>query len=257
MRMENSSKPSAIVPAESRPYAASNPPTARWWRRWPYLALGLIVGGGLAYWLWRMPASQPVATPLTGKLIVYVRPPERQSEPLPIESPAATPVRAGGNMSLEVHLDPPGFVYFIWIDATGQVLPLYPWNSQHLEIKDIKEPPPERRPAKLVYSPLLGGGWNFGETNGAETVLLLARQTLLPKGIELATLLTPLPAAPTGEKRAVILGLDSGAKAVSVIHPAADAEPPIAIAADDPLAQLMLRLQPHFELIRAVRFAHE
>jgi hypothetical protein len=227
-------------------------------RRWPVFAVGLIVGGGLAWLLWRTPTVNTAAAPLSGKLLVYVRPPERASEPQSVEKPGATPVVAGGNMSLEVHLDPPGYAYLVWFDNAGQVLPLYPWNSQHLDVKDIQELPPERRPARLVYSPLLGGGWTFGEKSGPETVLFLARRTPLPNDVQLGALLAPLsPTSMTQEQPVVMLGLDGGARSVSVIHPAATAGSPPAAAAGDPLAQLLLRLQPHFELIRAVRFAHE
>jgi len=69
---------------------------------------------------------------------------ERASEPLPLEQAGATPVRTGGNMSLEAQLNQPAFTYFVWLDAAGNVLPLYPWNSQTLEVKDLRQPRPER-----------------------------------------------------------------------------------------------------------------
>jgi len=226
--------------------------------RWLLLvAVALVVGIGVVLAMRRGSPAQPAVGALDGKLIVYVRPPERASEPQPVETAGATPVRTGGNMSLEVQLNQPAFSYFVWLDCAGQVLPLYPWNSQTLEVKDIKEPPPERRSTKLVYSPLLGSGWAFGEQTGMETVLLLSRRTPLPADVKLAELLAPLPADSQPIDKVTFLSLDSGAKSVSVLLPAASAVQPQTLAAGDPLGQLMLRLGKHFELIRAVRFAHE
>jgi len=226
--------------------------------RWLLLvAVALVVGIGVVLAMRRGSPAQPAVGALDGKLIVYVRPPERASEPQPVETAGATPVRTGGNMSLEVQLNQPAFSYLVWLDCGGQVLPLYPWNSQTLEVRDIKEPPPERRSAKLVYSPLLGSGWAFGEQTGMETVLLLSRRTPLPKDVILAELLTPLAGASQQSGKLTVLGLDGGATSVSVLLPAAGVDQAQTLAADDPLGQLILRLGKHFELIRAVRFAHE
>jgi hypothetical protein len=226
-------------------------------RRWLLLiAVALIAGVGIALLMRRGSPAQPAGGALDGKLIVYVRPPERSSEPQPVETPGAAPVLAGGNMSLEVQFSQPALAYLVWLDCEGKVLPLYPWNTQTLEVLEI-HPPPERRSAKLVYSPLLGGGWAFGEGQGTEIVLLLARRTPLPEEVKLADLIAPLPAEtrqPAGE--VALLAWKTGAGAVSVLRPAAPATEPQTLSADDPLGQLILRLSPHFELIRAARFPH-
>src|SRR5688572_16257478 len=168
-------------------------------RRWLLpAALVLIAGGGAALALW-FNSSGPgaagtrAAGPLDGKLMVFVRPPERAAEPRPVEDPGAAPVQAGGIMSLQVQLNQPAYAYLIWLDTEGKAVPLYPWNTKEMEIKDFDQPPPLRQAAKLVYSPLLGGGWTFGSRGGMETVLLLARRTPLPEGTKLGALLAPLP----------------------------------------------------------------
>jgi len=231
---------------------------SRSWPRWllPALASVLLLAGAALALRFR-PASKAADKPLDGKLIVYVRPPERASEPLPLEQAGATPVRTGGNMSLEAQLNQPAFTYFVWLDAAGNVLPLYPWNSQTLEVKDLRQPRPERRATNVVYSPLLGSGWNFGEQTGTETVLLLARRTPLGKDIQLADLISP-PAAPAEpQSAACVYGWSTGEQSITLLHPASADNSAAKLAADDPLATLLLKLGQHFELIRAARFAHQ
>jgi hypothetical protein len=228
-------------------------------RRWLWLVVAVIVllaGGAALQAPWRSPAQAP--TPLDGKLVVIVRPPERAIEPLPVEQPDALPVRAGGIMSLEVRLNQPAYAYLVWLDCEGQVLPLYPWNPESLDLKDIHQPPPTRQAAKLVYSPLLGGGWTFGKQGGVETVLLLARRTPLDGKTQLGSLLAPLP-RPTMRLRdeVVVLGLNAGADSVTTLLAKSRGDEQEAAAADEPLRKLLLQLGDHFELIRAVRFAHE
>jgi hypothetical protein len=217
---------------------------------------GMIMGGA-ALALWFRPPPPAADKPLDGKLIVYVRPPERASEPQPVEQEGATPVRTGGNMSLEAQLNQPAFAYFVWLDAGGKALPLYPWNSQSLEVTDLREPPPERRATNVVYSPLLGSGWNFGEQTGTETVLLLVRRTPLGKDIQLADLISLPASAAEPPISASTYGWNSGADSVTVLHPASAGDSAAKLPADDPLAALVLKLGKHFELIRAARFAHQ
>jgi hypothetical protein len=235
------------------------PPAARPRRRWLLpAALALLATGGVLAVLWLGPTGQPDAGPLDGQLVVIIRSPERAAEPLAVEAPGAVPVRADGLMSLEVQFNQPAFAYLVWLDTEGRVVPLYPWNPETLEVTDVNQPPPVRRPAKVVYSPPLGGGWRFGKKGGLETVLLLARRTPLDEGTRLGPLLGPLP--PPGMRQrdeVVVLGLNAGADSVSTLLAQNRGPEDDARAADEPLRALLLRLRDHFELIRAVRFAHE
>lgn len=190
--------------------------------------------------------------------MVFVRPPEQGTESRLAEEPGALPVRAGGIMSLQVQLSQPAYTYLIWLDTEGKAVPLYPWNPKELEIKDIRQQPPLRQAAKLVYSPLFGGGWTFGSRGGMETVLLLARRTPLPEGTKLGSLLSPLPPADqVSDPQAVaIYGLDGGTQSVSSLLPKSAAQEAVPAELDAALRALLMRLGEHFELIRAVRFAH-
>jgi hypothetical protein len=240
--------------------AAAAPPARR---QVLWLALAVLAVAVCATALLSARRSKPAAVPppqpsppLDGKLYVFVRPPRRAVEPVPVEAPGGLPVREGWIMSLQVQLNQPAYTYLVWFDCQGQVLPLYPWNTESLETTGIHQPP-LRQPAEVIYSPLLGGGWTFGAGAGLDTVLLLARRTPLEEGASLAALLTPLrsPALRQPEE-VLVLGVQAGNSSVATLlskHRGDEAE---ARAADEPLHALLLRLSEHFELVRAVRFAH-
>ena len=93
---------------------------------------------------------------------------------------------------------------------------------------------------------------------GLETALLLVRQTPLPPGTKLADLIGRLPASPLRDPQEVaVRGFDPGQLVRAIdrgIHRGLADE---AERIDDPLLQVMERLRPHFDVIRAVRFAYQ
>jgi hypothetical protein len=137
------------------------------------------------------------------------------------------------------------------------VNPLYPWNTDKIEVTDMSQPP-TRRAAKVVNSPLIfGGAWKFGEGSGMETVLFLARREPLPDSVKLSELVgDSSPVAVRNEKELLILEVRDHAKEVKTVLAKDRGDEAAAKAADEPLKALLLRLSPHFDLVRAVRFAH-
>src|SRR5262249_26393844 len=139
--------------------------------------------------------------------------------------------------------------------------PLYPWNDLKL-VRDLSAPPPELRPQAVVHSPTgeagARKGWELDKKSGLETVLLLARPTPLPPDVPLARLIgKPAPVPLRHPKELAVRGFDAG-QPVDIIHLDQHRGPEQEAAEiDDPLLRLMGRLQPHFEVVRAVRFAHE
>jgi hypothetical protein len=248
------------TPDDGTPHSGLSFPTTR--RGWLLIAgMVFFASAGIVIAIWQARSQKPNEVPLgplDGKLLVYVRPLSRGVQSRPFEEKGALPVRAGGIMSLEVQLNQPAFAYLIWLDSEGQVLPLYPWNTKELEIKDIDQPPPLRRAAKLIYSPLLGGGWTFGSQGGLETVLLVARRTPLPEATKLGPLLAPIPppAKLRHPEELVVFGCDQSATTVSTLLAKNRGNETEAALADEALRELLLRLAPHFEFVRAVRFAH-
>jgi hypothetical protein len=244
-------------PGPAAPAARLAPHARR--RRIGLLAgLTLLAAGALA-WLWfELTARPPDPGPLDGKLFIVVRPPDHGVEAQPVEEPGAVPVRQGGIMSLQVELNQPAFAYLVWLDSDGKAVPLYPWNHDTLQVRDVNEPPPARKAATVIYNPPIGGGWKFGPTAGLETVLLLVRRTHLEPGARLGDVLRAVPPPGLRHRNEVaVFGLGPGADSVTTLlalHRGLDAE---ARAADEPLRAAMFRLRDHFELIQAVRFAHE
>jgi hypothetical protein len=227
------------------------------WRFWLLLAVLILLASGAVLAWWRGSLTSPGETPLDGELNIVVRSAGGVKDNLRVEDPGALPVRANDWMSVEVHLNQPAFTYLVWLDCNGQAVPLYPWNYDSIEVTDLDQPPPARRPAKVIISPTLGTGWQFGPRGGLETVLLLARRTPLSESTRLGTLLGSLPTAKLGPRdELAILGLGGGSGSVSMML-ASNRGPEEGVrAADEPLRALLVRLRDYFELIRAVRFAH-
>ena len=187
-------------------------------------------------------STTPSSKAPTGALHVLVRPPDRTIEPIAITEPGALPVQSGGAMSIDVDLDQPAFIYLVWINSEGQILPLYPWNNEMLEIQDIQQVPPVRRATKRIFSPLLGRSWTFSDKPGVETVILLTRRSALPTDVYLASLLKSPPTA----------NLENRASLAEVRIPNQE-------SANDQsaLTSFLEPLSKHFDLIEAVQFAHE
>ena len=65
------------------------------------------------------------------------------------------------------------------------------------------------------------------------------------------------PASMRNREELVVLGVSRGADSVSILLAKNRGDEQEALAAEEPLRTLLLRLGEHFELIRAVRFAHQ
>ena len=231
----------------------------RFW--WIVIIILLAIAGTAFAWWNNSPGRGSVvkAGPLDGKLRVFIRSPQPGKNSMEISEKGALPARPGGIMNLQVELNQHAFVYVVWLDSQGQMKPLYPWNSNTLETKDVNQPPPLRRSANIVYSPVAGGGWTFSEQDGMETVLLLARSTPLPAGTRVGDLLSPLPPPlPVGHPHEIVsLSAIGNSGKVTTLVAANREDAQAAAEADEPLRAMMLRLSQHFELVQAVRFAHQ
>jgi hypothetical protein len=191
-------------------------------------------------------------------MMILVRPAGGAKDGLLVNEAGALPVRAGDWMSVEVRFNQPAFTYLVWLDGQGQAVPLYPWNYDIIEVKDVNQPPPARRPSKVIMSPTLGTGWKFGQRGGLDTVLLLARRMPLSEDTRLGSLLGTLPTAKMRRRDEVaVLGLGGGFDSVSTLVASNRGPEEEAKTTDEPLRALLVRLRDHFDLIRAVRFAHE
>ena len=231
--------------------------TRRRSRGWIAVILILLVGGGVvAAWQAGLFAPSPGDGPLDAELNFLIAPTPNNKELLKLDDPAAFPVVADGVMSLEARFRQPAYAYFVWLDTDGRAMPLYPWNHDRIEVTDINQAPPVRRPSTLIVNPPMGGGWRFGKKGGLETILVLARRS--PIDVPLGPLFSPVPPVPAVRHRGevAILGLDRGADSLQSLIALNRGTTEESRAVDEPLQSLLLRLRDHFELIRAVRFAH-
>jgi serine/threonine protein kinase len=211
---------------------------------------GLLVAALMIPSLLKRPA------PLDGDLTLRVWSQDGDSKHgLEIDQPGALPVRNSEMVHLEARLDRPGFIYLIWLDSQGRVLPLYPWDPA----LGFARPTPRTAPQRALHSPPeLDKGWEVDGTSGLETALLLARGSPLPPEVDLAALVGTLPPTSYGDTHErqtwKLTPALAGPRVLRTGHRGLKVEPgPIA----DPLVQAMERLRPHFDLIQAVRFAHE
>jgi hypothetical protein len=196
----------------------------------------------------------PVNGALTGDLSVRVwSPGPGGKRGLRVEEPGALPVRRGEQVHLKVELNRPAYIYLVWLDGQGKIEPLYPW-SRASGARPATESPRDR----LDSPPELDKGWPLQGPSGLETALLLARESPLPASIDLAALMGTLPPSPLHSlEELAVRGFDPGGSTRAIdqgVHRGLGNE---AEQIDEPLLKLMERLGPHFDLIRAVRFAYQ
>jgi hypothetical protein len=210
------------------------------------VAAALLVAGIVLFFLLPKP-------PLEGELGVEVWSQDGRRGKLG-EDPEAVPVRTGDRVQIEVKLNQPAYGYLFWVDSEGKVESYYPWED-----RGFGRLPAVQRPRQVLHSPSeTGRGWKMEGARGLETILLLARRSPLPEGVDVRELIGELKPVPLKEPRTVLLGrFDPGQKTTFRMPGVPRGTESRAVEIDDELLQLMERLRPHFEVGRAVRFAHQ
>ncbi|HEV3263791.1 MAG TPA: protein kinase [Gemmataceae bacterium] len=177
--------------------------------------------------------------------------------------PGGLPARPGDQIRAEVRLNQPAHIYLLALDGQGQVTPLYPWHRDVRTLdRTLRDPPPVVPPqAELIWPSLESTqGLPLDDRDGLETILLLARGTPLPAADSLADLVgpLPLPATPLGHAEEFVLrGGDPGRPEEALRIDAHRGFQKQLTHIDEPLDKLLGRLGKEFELLRAVRFAHQ
>jgi serine/threonine protein kinase len=170
------------------------------------------------------------------------------------EDPAALPVRNGELVHLEARLNQPAYAYLIWVDTQGSAASLYPWEERNFE----KLPAAQASVQELHSPPKLAMGWPVVGPSGLETAMLLVRRTPLPVHVNLVEAIGKLKRSPLRDPREVaVRGFDQDQPTGLLDIGQNRGLGTVAAEVDEPLMQLMERLRPHFEMIRAVRFAHQ
>ena len=237
----------------------------------------LVVGLAGAYWgglfdpaVGANPAVAPpdkVAAPiaLDGELVVTVSSDPKKGpvrkRMVPVDQPGALPVLDGEVVHLRVTLNQPAYAYLIWVDSAGEIQPLYPWDA---DSSDQGWAAPLRaegtRARQEFHVPAQDfRGFEVEGPAGLETAVLLARRRPLGDPNILRDLVGKLPTSPMMHPKEVVwIGrgpadqaprwerdLNRGLKTGHLQ------------TIDAPVVDLLQRgVGKHFELLKAVRFAH-
>jgi serine/threonine protein kinase len=139
--------------------------------------------------------TPPTAVLFRGSLTAFVYDPDkRERQRLDLNAPGALPLRAGDGVRVEAKLNRPGYLYLVWIDNEGKAAPVYPWRPGRWD-----ERPAQEQPRQLLELPedMDGmGGWEIkAGPSGMETILMLVRDTPLPRDVDLGAHFQGLSAA--------------------------------------------------------------
>jgi hypothetical protein len=271
-------------------WLAGTPPTTarpgpRVRRKPLWLGLGLAAAVLLAVTAWLvagrtqpgLPDPGPAAVavnpprdiPLQGELLVTVstdrdKPhrPEAIKRRIPVDRPGALPVRDGELVRLGVRLNRPAYVYLLWVDSEGVVQPVYPWDIADPKRLGWRAPwvREGHTPRAEVHCPAdEDEGLRVIGPEGLETAVLLARSTPLPEDVDLQHLVGKLEPSPMQDRREVAwLELEPGEGVARHERPPLNRGLGDAGRIDAQVFDLLKnRLRRHFELLKAVRFAHE
>lgn len=169
-----------------------------------FMLLAVVVWQGLAFFQQPDAQVRPVAPPPTpaswhGAIDVVIHDPVRGD--LNLLDPDVVPLRPGDQFAVEAELDRPVYCYVLWIDADGTVDPVYPWKPGHWDDRPAEEEPVRRlrRPAGLdaFYS-------IKPSSPGMETLVLLVRDTPLPRDKDLKAELGQIPPQTAQTLRATV-----------------------------------------------------
>jgi hypothetical protein len=195
------------------------------------------------------------AIPLKGFIDLRMsRPQDPRRQLLRLADPAARPLRAGDEVRVEAEVTRPAYLYVLWIDTQGKVLPVYPWREGEWS----QRPEPEEPVQRLRLPEKAGDVWPIQSgPAGMETLALLVRETPLPREDNLEALLGELGPQLLQDPQDVAW-FENGAVVRGEKDRAANLKNPQ--PASNPLlgtqALLWEKLQPKGTFLRAVSFGN-
>jgi TIR domain len=100
---------------------------------------------------------------------------ERDKQLLRLNQPGALPMRQDDKFRIEGQIDPPAYVYVVWVDPAHDVTPVYPWDAAK---GWGSRPAKEERVGRVSLPPNAGERYTAPEAKpGVATVVLLASPT--------------------------------------------------------------------------------
>ncbi len=146
-----------------------------------------------------IPVSLP---PMLGQidLLIFEKDnPRRQN--LRLRHEGALPLKLNDLIRIEANVKRPAYLYLLWIEADRSVQPIYPWKPGHWDDRPKVENPVKQ----LRFPPAQGDGYSQKPgLAGMETLVLLARETPLPRDIDLSALLGELPRQSRQDARSAV-----------------------------------------------------
>jgi hypothetical protein len=208
--------------------------------------------------------SSQHAAPLAGAIDVLVLTPgQRGGRLLSITNPNARPLRPHDQIRVQAELNRPAYVYLVWLDSQGEARPVYPWTKGRWSDRPARQLPV----ARLSLPDEADKFWTMKcDHAGMETLVLLARETPLPDGLDLRPLFAGLPTQPVEDPKALVIfdggkavraeggrnrPLETGRSRGPVLSEPVEVEYPLVRAQ----AMLAGRLGARFIVHRAVSFA--
>jgi hypothetical protein len=177
------------VPTEGVASAVPGKRIERRSRRW-LIAAGVVVlllVASVAWKLWPW-GGKPAA--LKGWIDMTVTEkgnPARQL--LRLGDADALPLKVGDEVRVEAKVNRLAWLYVLWIDTSGKVTPIYPWQDGKWDERPDNEEPVQR----LSLPDESADVWEIlPGPAGLEMLLLLAREERLPEDVDLAGLLADL-----------------------------------------------------------------
>jgi hypothetical protein len=162
------------------------------------MILLMAAGGGL-YWLQAgreherpnegTPPEQPVASPLTsgprhsppvrvryrGRVDVLVERADGEGaiRLLRLNQAGALPLRKSDKFRIEAQVEPPAYLYLVWVDPERDVTPIYPWDAQ---VGWGSRPAEEEPVGRVSLPPSAGDRYTAVDAKpGVATMILFAR----------------------------------------------------------------------------------
>lgn len=217
---------------------------ARGWWQWAVTGIAALMAiAALVLLAWWYSQPGPVPVPLEGTVDVRRGFQSSADQKWRMETLSQAPtdfhIEPGNRVQVRAELNRPAYVYLLWIEAEGNVIPVYPWADF-----DWTQRPEAEQLASRVSRPDGNDGWPVGGPAGIETAVLLAREEPLPTDFDLRQLLDGVPR----------LNLPPELRRRGPRDPI----PQAMGAIDDGERRRMLqgRLREHFPLVRIVSFAN-
>ena len=248
----------------------------RWFRALRAMAAFLLLSAGIiAAWtgglLSRTDSGSgtrstdfPRLRPITGSFDVTVSSDKKHGlvtkSMMSVDDPSALPVEDNELIHIHVTLDQDAYVYVLWVGAGGNVQPVYPWDIERSKQGwDAPLRAEAGRPLRDIHVPSDHlKGFRIKPPGGFDTAILLARHRPLESVNLLRNLVGEMPETRTrNPKGAAWLASGLHDSDIRLERDTRDLGAGETLQIDASVFELLNnRLRPHFDLVKAIRFAH-